>query len=209
MELDDLVVNRGRGDGIQTRRRIVEQQETRLRRHRAGNRDATALTAGQFGRHPVDVFGEPDESQHFLDPVANLVLRRVRLFVDSVPDILVDSQRIEERGFLEQHADVRADLNQLALGHVVDAPIVDQNPARVRSEQPENQLQHDRFSGAAATEQDLHAPFRDNEAEIAEHDMVVERERHLVEHHRRRFRTVQARTDSIPFTPGERNTARL
>ena len=58
--------------------------------------------------------------------------------------------------------------------------------ARVRSQQSENQLEHDRLPGAAGAEQDPHAALRDAEADIAQDDVIVEGEADLVEHDRRR-----------------------
>ena len=75
---------------------------------------------------------------------------------------------------------------QIALGHAIDALAVDENRARVGPKQSENELEHDRFPGAARAEQDLHASLRDAEADVAQDDVVVEGERDLVEHDRRR-----------------------
>jgi hypothetical protein len=52
-QLDDFVVDRRHNDGIQPRRQVVEQPEVRFAGHRAGDRDATPLAAGELRGHPV------------------------------------------------------------------------------------------------------------------------------------------------------------
>ena len=71
---------------------------------------------------------------------------------------------------------------------LIDPLTVDENRARVRSKQSENELEHDGLPGAARAEQDLHASLRDAEADVAKDDVLVEGERHLVEHDGRRYR---------------------
>ena len=110
---------------------------------------------------------------------------QVGLFVQPVADVLGHGQRIEQRALLEQHADVAADAQKLALGHVVHSLAVHENRAAVGPEESEHKLQHDGFSRAARAEQHAHAPLRHAEADVAQHDVLVEGERNLVEHHGR------------------------
>ena len=75
---------------------------------------------------------EADEPQHLLDARCDLIVRHVGLLDQPVADVLAHGQRIEQRAFLEQHADVGAHAQQLALGHLVDALAVDEDRARIR-----------------------------------------------------------------------------
>ena len=130
----------------------------------------------------------PDEPEHLLDAVAHLVERHVALFVQLVADVLGDGQRVEERAFLEHHAEVGADLHQLVLAHLVDALAVHPDDAAVRLEQPENELEDRRLPGAARAEKDLGVPGDEREADVAQDHLVVERQRHVVEDDDRRSR---------------------
>jgi hypothetical protein len=88
--------------------------------------------------------------------------------------IFTDRQRVEQRIVLEQHADVGAQLQQIALGHVVDPLAVHENPARVRAQQSKNQLEHHGLPGSAGAQQDGHRAFCHLETELAQHDVIVE-----------------------------------
>ena len=85
--------------------------------------------------------------------------------------------------------------HQIALRHAIDPFAVHENRAGVRSKQTENQLQHDRLPAAARAKEDGHASLRNAEADIPQDDVVVERKRDPVEHHRRRDRGVGCRQD--------------
>ena len=157
----------------------------RLGRHGAGNRDTTPLPAGQLGRHPVDVFTEPDEPQHLRYVAPNLVEREIGLFVQAVANVLGHRQRIEQGALLKQHADVAANAQKLVLGQVVHSFAVHENRAAVGPKESERKLQHNGFSSTARAEQHVHASLRHAEADVAQHDVLVEGERNLVEHHGR------------------------
>jgi len=47
-QLDDFVIDGGRDDRIQPRRRVVEEQQIRLGCHGARNRDAPPLATREF-----------------------------------------------------------------------------------------------------------------------------------------------------------------
>ena len=76
-QLDDLLVDGQRRDRIEAGRRLVVEQDARLRGHRPRDRDAPPLPARELRRHAVDELAEPDEAQHFLDPRVDLVERPV------------------------------------------------------------------------------------------------------------------------------------
>ena len=88
-----------------------------------------------------------------------------------------------------------AHAHEIALGHALDSLTIDENRAGVGSKQSENELEHDRLPGAARAEQDFHASLRDAEADVAEDDVLVEGERHLVEHHGGRDRVLTRHPD--------------
>ena len=176
-----------RGDRIEPGRRVVEQQEVRSRRHRARDRHAAPLAAGQLRRHPVDVLAEADESQHLRRrgcapgrpacrsprPAGSRrspprSANRTARF----PGTACRCRRGRASARARSCRSIRSPLTKIAPG--------------VGPKQPENELEHDGFPGAAGAEQDPHAALRDGEADIAQDDVIVEGERHLVEHDGRR-----------------------
>ena len=66
-QIEDLRADRD----IERRDRLVADDQLRLDRERAGNRDALALAAGEFMRVAArEARLEPDQPQQFLDPFA-------------------------------------------------------------------------------------------------------------------------------------------
>ena len=59
--------------------------------------------------------------EDFLDALAHRVERLIGFLVQLVADILGDRQRVEQRAFLKDHADVGADFHHLLFGEVVDS----------------------------------------------------------------------------------------
>ena len=142
-------------DRIEAGRRLVVQQDARLHRHRARDRDAAPLSARQLRRLPIDELRQPDEAEHLFDALADHVERLIGFLVQLVADVLGDGQRVEQRAFLKDHADVGAHFHHLLFGVVVDELAVHPDLAGVRLQQAENQLQRDRFAGAARAQDDL------------------------------------------------------
>ncbi len=124
-----------RRDRIETGGRLVVQQDARLGRHCAGDRDAATLTARELGRHAVDVLRPDQRTRALPEPAPELVERHIRLFVQLVADVFRDRQRIEQRALLEHHPDVGAHLHQLQLVHRVDALAVYRDRAAIRFQQ--------------------------------------------------------------------------
>ena len=122
-----------------------------------------------------------DEPTTGLDPPPDVVEGHVRLFVELVADVLGHGQRIEERAFLEDHAQIGADTQELVLRHGADLLAVDENAPLVGFQQPEYQPQNRRLPGAARAEKDLGVRGLQRETDVAEDDLVVERQPDAVE----------------------------
>ena len=124
---------------------------------------------------------EADEPQHFLDPPIDLVERRIGLLVEPVADVLPDGQRVEQRPFLEHHADVGAHLHHLELAQLIDAFAVDPHLAAVSLQQSEQDLERQRLAGAAGAQDDLGVAAAQREADVLQNHLLVEGQRHVVE----------------------------
>ena len=124
---------------------------------------------------------ETDEAQHLFDTGVGLVDRPIELLEELVADVLAHGERVEERALLKDHPEIGADRHQLVFVHAVDLFAVDEDPALIRLEQPENQAQDRRLSGAARAEEDLRVRGLQREADVAQDDLVVERQPDVVE----------------------------
>ena len=85
----------------------------------------------------------------------DLLERQVGFLVQLVADVLADGERVEERAFLEHHAEVLPHRHHLVFGQLIDALALDPDGAGVRLQQAENQLQDGRLAGAAGAQEDL------------------------------------------------------
>ena len=184
-QLDDLVIHARGIDRVEPGRRIVKEHQARHRRDGTSDRDAAPLPARKRRGHAIDVFAEPDESQHFFDARVHLLSRHVRRLVQPIANILGHGQRVEERILLEQHANVAAHVEQFTLVKVIDPPSIDEDAPRIGTQQPKNQLQHERLAGAAAPQQDPHRSVWHLETQMLENHLLVKRERNIVEDDRR------------------------
>src|SRR5262249_45724 len=92
-------------------------------------------------------------------------------------DVLLDGHRVEQSAELEEHAESPANINQIALRLVVDAPTVEINLAAVRPHEGQHVLDYDAFSPARFSRDRLSDDHRSLAARQGEVD--------LVEHHQR------------------------
>ena len=152
-----------------------------LARHRAGDRDAPALPAGQLRRHPIDVLAEADEPQHFLDPRVDLVERQIRFFVELVADVLAHRQRVEERALLEDHAEVGADRHQLLFRHGIDSLAVHPDHPLSGFSSPRISFRIVDFPAPLAPRMIFVCPVISVKLTSMENHLLVERQRHAVE----------------------------
>ena len=74
------------------------------------------------------------------------------------------------------------------LRQLIDALAVHPDHAAIGLQQPEDNLQRHRLAGAAGAEDDLRVPGDQREADVLQDHLVVERQRHVVEHDDRRAR---------------------
>ncbi len=190
-QLDDLVVHGRRRNRIEAGGRFVVQQDPRLERHRPRDGHAAPLAARQLGRHLVDVLREADEAEHLFDALVDVLERHVGFFVVLVADVFAHGERVEERAFLKDHAEVGTDAHHLLLGQLIDALAVHPDDAGVGTQQARDDLQDRRLPRSARAQNDLRVALDDGEAQVFQHHLFVEGQLHVVEHDHRRARLAQ------------------
>ena len=160
-QLHDLVVHRRRDHRIESRGRVVEQQEAglgrpwrgRSRRAAAGRR--TAPTACDRCTRRGRRIPAP--------PRRGCAPRRSGRSVSSYSRYPTFSATVSESNSAISWNDMPMSVRRRRRsrsGIVVDALAVHQDLARVGANQSENQLEQDRLSGAARAEQNRHAALR-------------------------------------------------
>ncbi len=88
--------------------------------------------------------------------------------------VFAHGERIEQRTFLEDHADEAAQLEKVIFLHLRNLLAQHPDMTAVRFEETQRQLEQDAFAGAGDAEQDLGFALVQVEGNAVEHDEVVE-----------------------------------
>ena len=88
------------------------------------------------------------------------------LFVEAVGHVVFDGEGVEERGFLKDHADARAQLEEIGLAHAGDVLAEDANGAGVGPNEAIGQLHQNGFSAAGRAEDDAGFAALDGEGDV-------------------------------------------
>ena len=159
-DAQQLVLHLDAGDLVERAERLVHQQDLRILRERARDRDALLHAAGELGRIPVAVAGEPDERQELgrLAPARGGVeaaAARAEL------DVADRGEPGKERLPLEHDA--------LAAPGPGDRRAVDEHLARARLHQPGDDVEERRLAAAAAADQGDELVLGDREVDAVQH----------------------------------------
>ena len=120
-ELEDQLVDDVRADRVQTRRRLIVQDHLRIQGNRPGQGHPLSLAAREPRRIVVLETVQADHRQLHLDDVVDLPpVASPVVLADREHDVLGDRHAVEERPFLEEVPEVRADLGQLPFAQVID-----------------------------------------------------------------------------------------
>src|SRR5262245_30690763 len=141
-----------RGDGIETGGWRIVENDGRARNQGAGDGDAAAHAAREFGRHKIHSGFEFDKAQR----LANFRLDVVRIgtiLEKAVGDVVRDGHGIEESALLEDEPDFTTKAKEVALSHVAEIPAEDMDGACVWLEQAGGKFKRERFAGAGFAEE--------------------------------------------------------
>ena len=108
-ESPDQRVELGGRDRIEARRRLVEEQDHRIERHRARDRRALLHAARDLRRQVAGERTEADERQLHPRDQLDLVGREVRVLLERQPHVLGERHRAEQRARLVHDADLAQD----------------------------------------------------------------------------------------------------
>ena len=101
-------INDGAGDRIEAGGGLVVQDVFRAQRNGARDADPLAHSAGELGRKARFRIRQIHQIQRLGDAGGDLTLAQRALFTQSHGDVVADRERVEQRGELEDVADLRA-----------------------------------------------------------------------------------------------------
>src|SRR5256714_5127409 len=138
-QLNRKLADRSGRRRVEARGRLVEQDDLRAADERARDADSSAHAARKLNRHLVNRVFEVDEAEHAPDLLLDLFFGYA-LLVQSVGDVVVDRERVEERALLEDHSDLLSDAHHLGLCVVGDVLAVNEYAPLVRLQESEDEL---------------------------------------------------------------------
>jgi hypothetical protein len=156
---------------------LVEQEDLRIHRERAGERDALLLPAGKLPRQPLGESLHMDEAQHVGHALADPRLRRMAR-LEPVGDVLGDRHMRKERVVLEHDADAAAMRRQMVHGLAVE-----EDAARALRHEARDDAQKRGLAAARGAQQRDELAGGDVEPDVADRDQVAEAVRDAVERH--------------------------
>src|SRR6185436_3354808 len=179
------------GARVEVAGRFVGEQDRRIDRQRARDRDALPLAAGELVGQMMQAVFELDQREQLARAFVDL-LPRPAAQVQRQPHVLQRAQRRQQVEELEDEADlVAADAGQLVVAEAGERLAVDAHLAGGRAIEPADQVQQRRFAGARRSNDRDHLAARDGEGDAVERDDVAfaaELARDLVELDDRRRR---------------------
>lgn len=152
LELFDEVVDGVGGDRVEAGVRFVVEDDAGALDDGAGEGNAFAHSAGEFGGHFVHVLAEADDVEGFLDAAFEADFVLDSLFNEREGDVLTDAHGVKEGTVLEHDADFLACFLELAFGEVSDVDPINFDGALICLEEANDVLHEDAFSASRATE---------------------------------------------------------
>ncbi len=179
--LDDQVVDGPRQEGIQSRGRLVEQDDLRPHHERARQSrplpHATAQLGWKLMAHPR----QPHLVQHLEDFPFDLGLFQFRLLAQGKGDVLKDGQRVEERRALEQHGELLPHLVELARAQPRNIHPIHQHLTAIRFQESDHMLEQDALATAATADDRGHPAPRNLKIDAVQDRLPAERLLHPYE----------------------------
>src|SRR5258708_3392041 len=172
VQLRDEVVDAARREGVQVGGRLVEEEDARVERERAGEGGALHHAAGEL-RRKLDraVRRQPRELDLHRGDALLLLGLELGVFAQRQHHVLRHRERREERALLEEHADER---RALGFAQVLGWFAGDRDLAAVGPPEPRERLQQYRLARARAAGDADDLARQDIEAHLVVHFLLAE-----------------------------------
>ena len=145
-------VNPAGHDRIQTGCRLIVQHDFRFTDHGARQSGAFDHAAGNLRRHFGGGAPQFQQIQHGVDPLAYLFFGKTGPFPERQRNIVINIQPVQKRTALKQHPDPRPEFFQSAAVKFPDVHSVHQHRAGIRTHQPDDMGQRNRFAGTGRSD---------------------------------------------------------
>ncbi len=176
----------GRDGDVEGGHRLVEQEQPWLRGQGSGDGGALGLATGELGRLARRELLDADVLQPRPGHRARLLPAGARA-AGTEGDVVEDGEVREQQGFLRERGDppvVRGDEHVPAGADVGEHPVVEDDTAAVRAQQPGQHLQDRRLPGPVGPEQrdglplghvegEVHVPVRDERVVLNRHTLLL------------------------------------
>jgi hypothetical protein len=173
LEPADQGVELGRGDRIEAGRRLVEEEDARIERHRSCDCRALLHPARDLARQVPRELVEADKFELHPGDEIHGCRRQIRVFLERQPDVFEQRHRAEQCARLIHDAEAAHDFAPLVLARRREIAAVDQHAARERRIEADHVLQQRALAGAGPAEDHEHFAFVHFEVEIAQDDRLV------------------------------------
>ena len=158
---------------VEVGQRLVQQQQLRVRRHRARDGHTLLLAAGQLVGIAFFVFGDAHHPQGVLHAPIDLVPGQL-LDLQAEGDVVVDRHvRPQRVGLEHQVQPALAGLQIEGLRGVDGRPAVDQHHATLRALQAGDHAQRGRLAAARRPQQRHEVAVLDGQRQILQHMVVA------------------------------------
>ena len=173
--LDDQLVDHVAHDRVEAGCRLVEEDDLGLRRDGAGQSHALLHAAGQFGGEQVgDVGAQADLGQRVDGQPLGLGQLHAAALDQAERDVLPDGQGVEQRGPLEQHAELGQHPGAIGTAQMDGRLAIDQDLAAVWTQQAQDAFQQDGLAAAGAADDDDALALLDLQIDALQHLLAAE-----------------------------------
>ncbi len=172
-QLQDKLVEFGRGDRVQPGRRLVEKEDLRIEGHRPGDPRPLLHPAAELAGQVIGIAAQPDQAQlHHGDQFAG-GRRQMGQLLHGEADVLQQGHRAEQRPALVGDADPAQDLLPLAAGGGDDVLRPEEDPPPLGLQQADHVFQQGALPRAGPSQDDEDLPPVDLEGDILQDQLLL------------------------------------
>src|SRR5664279_190531 len=163
------------GDGVEAGGRLIEEDDLRVERQGAGERDALDHAAGKLGRKFRRVVGiEANHLQLHDGKIGHQTIGEAKVLAHGKLDVLAHAQRREQRALLEEDAPTAFHRLPFAVAGRVRVDAENADGAGFLRHEAEPGAQQHRFAGTGAANDPQNLAGTDIERQAVEHALVTE-----------------------------------
>src|SRR6201993_1253365 len=166
VDVDEQLAQVRSTDRVQTRVRLVTQDDLRVQHQRTGQPGALAHTAGDLTRELLLIPAKTHHLQLLHDDVTDLAFLFLGVLTQREGGVVIQVHRPEQRAVLEHHTEQRADVVELLGRALGDVGAINDDRTPLRAQQPDQRLQEDGLTGTRRAQQNADLTLRDLQRDI-------------------------------------------